>query len=274
MRNRNLFDMYLKWDFNIWLILYIFVSLIHSLNNEKDSNPIIFMIKYLSGLLSDNERLNNGINVQGPYPKKYIKGNKNNIKGGIKNSNEYIDINNPNVNIGMSGSYNLNSNPITVDVKINEDLKKKLDTIDEPEDIEKLNLMLDNCLDLQTEAKNQSQPIIPEWNTLIKDELEAYTQIQLDILESIQEYYIPARNLFPFQAEPFVSVFEACSKEKKRIILKMILVKLMPLLQEAEANPNNYIGGQSTGEMEIDINKGENIIKLNTQIRNELEILN
>jgi len=54
------------------------------LHAEKDDKPIVFMIKYLSGLLSEHDRESHGINVTGPFPQKYIKGKKEEKKEEVK----------------------------------------------------------------------------------------------------------------------------------------------------------------------------------------------
>ena len=43
-------------------------ELLNTLVAEKTRQPEIFMIKYLSSLLSEEERIKNGIHVPGPYP--------------------------------------------------------------------------------------------------------------------------------------------------------------------------------------------------------------
>lgn len=45
--------------------------------DTSNTHPIVFMIKYLSGLLSEDERQEYGINVTGPFPQKYEKNKKN-----------------------------------------------------------------------------------------------------------------------------------------------------------------------------------------------------
>jgi len=46
------------------------------LHSEENNQPIVFMIKYLSGLLTEKDRELHGINVQGPFPQKYVKSKK------------------------------------------------------------------------------------------------------------------------------------------------------------------------------------------------------
>ncbi len=48
-------------------------SLMHS---NREMHPLVFMIKYITGLLSEDLKIQNGINVTGPYPTKYIRKSK------------------------------------------------------------------------------------------------------------------------------------------------------------------------------------------------------
>jgi len=48
----------------------IISEMINSLVHSKDPNPIIFMIKYLSNLTTEQELGEHGISVQGPLPQK------------------------------------------------------------------------------------------------------------------------------------------------------------------------------------------------------------
>jgi hypothetical protein len=43
-------------------------EMLNSLVHEKSKQPIVFMIKYLTGLLTDQQKFDNNINVLGPYP--------------------------------------------------------------------------------------------------------------------------------------------------------------------------------------------------------------
>jgi len=47
----------------------IFSEILNQLVINKIINPIPFMIKYLCGLLSNEERKKNNINIEGPFPK-------------------------------------------------------------------------------------------------------------------------------------------------------------------------------------------------------------
>src|SRR4051812_13125909 len=44
-------------------------EMLNSLVHEKAKQPIVYMIKYLSGLLSEEERKQNGLVIPEPYPK-------------------------------------------------------------------------------------------------------------------------------------------------------------------------------------------------------------
>ena len=61
---KEIFEEYLKFHDLESLISEMTNSVVHSL----DPNPIIYMIKYLTGLLTDEERAEYNINIDPPYP--------------------------------------------------------------------------------------------------------------------------------------------------------------------------------------------------------------
>ena len=62
---KEIFEEYVKFHDLEKLISEMTNSVVHSL----DPNPIIFMIKYLTGLLTEEERIEFNINIDPPYPK-------------------------------------------------------------------------------------------------------------------------------------------------------------------------------------------------------------
>lgn len=44
-------------------------EMINNLVHERVKNPIIYMIKYLAGLMTEEERKQNGLVIPEPYPK-------------------------------------------------------------------------------------------------------------------------------------------------------------------------------------------------------------
>jgi hypothetical protein len=43
-------------------------EMLNSLVHEKSTEPLVFMIKYLTGMLTDEQKTKNNINIPGPYP--------------------------------------------------------------------------------------------------------------------------------------------------------------------------------------------------------------
>ena len=60
----------------------------HGSGDEHSNKPLLFMIKYLTGLLTEEERNSNGINIAEPYPTKYIKKKKEGKTDEMKNEGE------------------------------------------------------------------------------------------------------------------------------------------------------------------------------------------
>jgi hypothetical protein len=83
-------------------------SLLHSNTDEK---PTVYMIKYLTGLLSESDRTKAGINIKGPFPEKYVKGKPNqpNVKQIIE-PEEKVDIKNNDSDNIVNAENNLENN--------------------------------------------------------------------------------------------------------------------------------------------------------------------
>ena len=63
-KKKEIFEEYLKFHDLESLISEMTNSVVHSL----DPNPIVYMIKYLTGLLTEDERAQYKINIEPPYP--------------------------------------------------------------------------------------------------------------------------------------------------------------------------------------------------------------
>ena len=104
-----LFEEYIKNHQLEKLISELTNSLVHSLS----PNPIVYMIKYLTGLLSDEEKTENNINIPPPYPEgvpivKFPKFKSNNLLSKYLNKENWNDFK------YIKTRYNNNINDLTI----------------------------------------------------------------------------------------------------------------------------------------------------------------
>ena len=104
-----LFEEYIKNHQLEKLISELTNSLVHSLS----PNPIVYMIKYLTGLLSDEEKTENNINIPPPYPEgvpivKFPKFTSNNLLSKYLNKENWNDFK------YIKTRYNNNINDLTI----------------------------------------------------------------------------------------------------------------------------------------------------------------
>jgi len=106
---KTLFEEYIKTHQLEKLISELTNSLVHSLS----PNPIVYMIKYLTGLLTEEEKTENNINIPPPYPEgvpivKFPKFQSNNLLSKYLNKENWNDFK------YIKTRYNNNINDLTI----------------------------------------------------------------------------------------------------------------------------------------------------------------